>query len=84
LDKVEGESTGTTLGQGKGKDQYNDPRTQTEAKDHTNPIMHQGDARGEEDAGRTYHGGNTETRASCLNRTITGMGSRSTHTSRSS
>jgi hypothetical protein len=61
LDKTGEGSTGSTLGQGRGKDQCNDPSTQIEEKYHTNPRMHQGDARDEEDADRTYHYENTET-----------------------
>jgi hypothetical protein len=40
--------------------------------------MGQGNARVEEDTGRTYHCANIETGASSSNRTIAGMGSRST------
>jgi hypothetical protein len=65
------------LGQGRGKDQCSDPRTQIEAEDHTNPRTSQRDAGDEEDAGRTYHYANTETRALGSNRTITGMGRKS-------
>jgi hypothetical protein len=49
------------MGQGRGKDQCSDPRTQIEEKYHTNPRMCQGDSRDEEDAGRTYHYTNTKT-----------------------
>jgi hypothetical protein len=47
--------TGSTLGQGRREDQCSDPRTQTEEKYHTNPIMRQGDVRVEQDAKKTYH-----------------------------
>jgi hypothetical protein len=45
--------------------------------------MHQGDERVEEDVGRTYHCTEKETRAVGSNRTITGMGSRSTRIGKS-
>jgi hypothetical protein len=61
LDKVGGGSTGPTLGQGRGKDQCSDPRTQIEEEDHTNPKMSQRDAGDEEDSSITYHCKNTET-----------------------
>jgi hypothetical protein len=61
LDNVGGGPTGPILGQGRGNDQCNNTRTQTKAKDHTNPKMIQRDASYEEDAGRTYHCTNTET-----------------------
>jgi hypothetical protein len=84
LDKTGEGSIGSTLGQGRGKDQCSNRRNQIEAKDHTNPITRQGDTRAKEDAGRIYHCANTEIGASGSNRTITGMGSISTHTGRSS
>jgi hypothetical protein len=78
-----GGSTSSTLGQGRGKDQCSDPRTQEKEKYHTNSRMHKWDARIEEDAGRTHHCENTETRVVGSNRTVAGMGSRSTRTCRS-
>jgi hypothetical protein len=44
LDKVGGGSTGPMVGQGRGKDQCNDPRAQVEEEDHTNPRTCQRDA----------------------------------------
>jgi hypothetical protein len=82
LDKVVEGSTGPTLGQGRGKDQSNDPRTQTEEKYHTNPRTSQRDAGDEEDAGKTYHCSNTETRVSGSTRATTRMGSRNTRIGR--
>jgi hypothetical protein len=76
-------STGSTLGQQREKDKCSDPRTQAEAKYHTDPKMSKGDARVEEDARRTHHCTNTETAARGSNRTVTGTGSRSTRTGRS-
>jgi hypothetical protein len=84
LDKIGGGSTGPNLGQGRGEDQCSDPRTQIAEEDHINPRMSQRDARAEEAAGRTYHYANVETGASGSNRTIAGMGSRSTRTRRRS
>ena len=84
MDKVEGGSTGPTLGQGRGKDQCNDPRTQTEAEENTDPKMSQRDAGDEEEALRTYHCTNTETGASESNKATTRMGSINTHTRRRS
>jgi hypothetical protein len=84
VDKAGRGSISPTLGQGGGEDQCNDPRTQVVIEDHTNPRMSQGRARDEEDIGRTYHCTNTETGASGSNRTIAGMGSRSTCAGRSS
>jgi hypothetical protein len=84
LDKAGRGSTGPTLGQGGGEDQCNDPRTQAVTEDHTNSRTGQGNTRVEEDTGRTYHCANTETGASGSNRTIAGMGSRSTCTGRRS
>jgi hypothetical protein len=81
LDKVGGGSTGPTLGQGRGKDKCNNPRTQIEAEDHTNPRRNQRDARDKEYAERTYHCANTEIRASGSNRATTRMGRRNTRTS---
>jgi hypothetical protein len=49
------------LGQGRGKDQCNNPRTQTEEKYHTNPRTRQADARDEKDADIAYHCINIET-----------------------
>jgi hypothetical protein len=60
-DNTRGGSTGSMLGQGRGKDQCNDPRNQTEEKYHINPITHKGDTRDEEDVGKTYHWENIET-----------------------
>jgi hypothetical protein len=68
------------LGQGRGKDQCSDPRTQTDAEDHTNLRMIQRDMGDEEYAGRTYHCENIETEASSSNRASTGMGSKNTRT----
>jgi hypothetical protein len=78
LDKAGRGSTGPTLGQGGGEDQCNDPRNQVVTKYHTNPRTGQANARVEEDTGRTYHCTNTEIGASSSNRTVAGMGSRST------
>jgi hypothetical protein len=78
LYKVGRGSTSPTLGQGGGEDQCNDPRTQTTKKDHTNSRTVQGNASVEEDTGITYHCANTKTRALGSNRTIAGMGRRST------
>jgi hypothetical protein len=78
LEKVGGGFIVPTLGSGRGKDQYNDPRTQTEVEDHTNPRTIQRDTRYEEDGGRTYHCTNTKIGASGSNRATTGMGSRNT------
>jgi hypothetical protein len=63
LDKTGGGSTGSMLGQGRGKDQCSDPRTQAEEKYHTDPRTRKGDARVEEDARRTHHYADTETGA---------------------
>jgi hypothetical protein len=71
LDKTRGGSIASKMGQGRRKDQCSDPRTQIEEKDHTDPRTCQGDARVEEDAGRTYHCANTEIGALGSNRTIT-------------
>jgi hypothetical protein len=84
LDKDGRGSTGPTLGQGGGEDQCNDPRTQAVIEYHTNSRMGQGNARVEEDTGRTYHCTNTETGVSGSNRTVAGTGSRSTCTGRRS
>jgi hypothetical protein len=84
LDKTGGGSTGPTLGQGRGKDQCNDQRTQTEEKYHTNPRTCQGNARDEEYAGITYHCTNEQTRVLSSNRTTAGTGRRSTRTGRRS
>jgi hypothetical protein len=82
LDKTGGGPTGSTLGQVRGEDQRRNPRTKIEAKYHTNPRTRQGDGRAEEDVGKTYHCKNIEIGASGSNRTIIGMGSRSTHIGR--
>jgi hypothetical protein len=50
LEKVGGGPTGPTLGQGRGKNQCNDPRNQTKVEEHTNTIMSQRDVGDEEDA----------------------------------
>jgi hypothetical protein len=84
LDKVRGGSTGPTLGKGREKDQYNNPRTQTEIEDHTNPRMSQRDAGDEEDVGITYHYANIETTTSGSNRATRGMSSINIHTRRRS
>jgi hypothetical protein len=78
LDKAGRGYTSPTLGQGGGEDQCNDPRNQAMTKDYTNYRMGQGITRVEEDTGKTYHCANTKTRASGSNRTVAGMGSRST------
>jgi hypothetical protein len=49
------------MGQGRGKDQCNDPRAQAEEEDNTNPRTSQRDAADEEFAGRTHHYTNSET-----------------------
>jgi hypothetical protein len=84
LDKDGRGSTSPTLGEGGGEDQCNDPRIQVATKYHTNSGMSQGNARAEEDIGRTYHRGNTKARVSGSNRTIAGTGSRITCASRRS
>jgi hypothetical protein len=84
LDKARRRSTIPTLGQGGVEDQCNDPRTQAETEDHFNSKMVQGNARVEEDTGRTYYFTNTKTRAPGSNRTIAEMGSRITCTGRRS
>jgi hypothetical protein len=83
LENTGGGSTGSTLGQGRGEDQCSDPRTQVEEKYHTDPRTHKVDARVEEDACRTHHCVNIETRATGSNRTVIGMGIRSTHIGKS-
>jgi hypothetical protein len=80
LDKTGGGSTGSTLGQGRGKDQCSDPRTQAEEKYHIDPRMHKGDARVEEDECKNHHYADTEIGATGSNRTVTGRGSKSTRT----
>jgi hypothetical protein len=82
LDKVGGRPTGPTLRKGGGKDQCDDPRTQTEEKYHTNPRTSQRDTEDEEYVGITYHYENTEIGASSSNRTTTGMGRRNNRTGR--
>jgi len=51
LDEVRGGLTGPKVGEGRRKDQNNDPRTQTEVEDNTNYIMCQGNTRDEEITG---------------------------------
>jgi hypothetical protein len=72
------------VGPGRGKDHCSDTRTQEEAEDHTNPRTSQRDSGDEEDAGRTHHCANTETRVPGSNRVIVGMSSQSTRTGRGS
>jgi hypothetical protein len=72
------------VGQGRRKDQCNDPRAQEEAEDNTNHITHQRDIGHEEIAGRANHYANPETRASGSNGTTVGAGSRSSGTSKGS
>jgi hypothetical protein len=79
---VGGGSTGPTLGQGRGMDQCNDPRTQTKVEDHTNPRMIQRDTGDKEDACKNYRCANTEIGASGSNRTTTGTSSRNNCTRR--
>jgi hypothetical protein len=82
LGKVGGGSTGPTLGEGRGKDQCNDPRAQIEVEDHTNPRTSEMDTGDEEDAGITYHCANTKIRALGSNRTTIRTSSRNTHIGR--
>jgi hypothetical protein len=84
LDKAGRGTTSPTLGQGGGEDQCNDSRTQSVTKDHTNSRTSQGNARAKEDTGRIYHCANIEIGVSDSNRTVVGMGSRSTCTGRRS
>ena len=68
------------LGPGRGKDQCSDPITQAKEKYHTDPRTRKGDARVEEYARITHHCADTKIGATGSNRTVTGMGSRSTRT----
>jgi hypothetical protein len=82
LDQVRGGSTSTKVGQGRGKDQRNDPRAQEEAEDNANHRKHQRNAGNEEIAGRSHHCVDIETRVVSSNGTIARMGSNNPSTSR--
>jgi hypothetical protein len=72
------------VGQGRIKDQNDDPRPQTEAEDNVNHRMCQRGAGHEEIAGRSHHCANTETGAAGSNGTIARSGRRSFGISRGS
>jgi hypothetical protein len=55
LDQVGGGSTGPKMGHGRRKDQRNNPRTQVEARDNTNPRACLRDIGYEEAIGRTHN-----------------------------
>jgi hypothetical protein len=59
LDKVRGGSICPKVGEGRRKDQCNDPRTQTKVEDNTNYIMRQGNTGDEEITGRAHYYANT-------------------------
>jgi hypothetical protein len=64
------------MGHGRRKDQRNDPRTQAEAGDNTNPRVCQRDIGYEEAASRTHHYANAETEVTGSNGATAGAGSK--------